>query len=220
MFPACTVLNGCGRRGGPSDSRAPMARARPIDPDSRRAQLVGAARVVFATKGYHAAGVADIIDGAGVARGTFYNYFESKRAIFQAVLNELMEGVVDAVAPIDVTRPVPAQVRENLRGIVSTLQEMGDGARILFTDAAGIDAEGTETLGDFYGAATARIEGALRTGQALDLVRDCDVGLTASCLLGLLKEPVYQCLLRRRPLDVDGLVDTIFALVGGGLMRA
>ena len=176
--------------------------------------------MVFATKGYHAAGVADIIDGAGVARGTFYNYFESKRAIFQAVLGELMEGVVDAVAPIDVTEPVAPQVRDNLRRVISELQEMGDGARILFTDAAGIDAEGTETLGEFYGAATARIERALVTGQALGLVRECDVALTASCLLGLLKEPVYQGLLRHRPIDVDGLVDTLFALVSGGVMRA
>ncbi|MDP2315609.1 MAG: TetR/AcrR family transcriptional regulator [Pseudomonadota bacterium] len=196
-----------------------MSRARPIDPDARRALLVAAAREVFAEKGYHAASVADIIDGAGVARGTFYNYFESKRSIFQAVLADLLDGVVDAVAPIDVARPIPPQVRENLARVVSMLLEMGDGARILFTDAAGIDAEGTETLGEFYGAATGRIERALRTGQELGLVRECDVELTASCLLGLLKEPVYQGLLRRRPFDVDGLVDTIFAIVGGGLMR-
>ena len=196
-----------------------MARAHPIGPDSRRAQLVAAARVVFAAKGYHAAGVADIIDGAGVARGTFYNYFESKRSIFQAVLIELMEDVVGAVAPIDVSRSVPEQVRDNLRNVVSVLQEMGDDARILFTEAAGIDAEVTETLGEFYGSATARIERALRTGQELGLVHPCDVELTASCLLGLLKEPVFQGLLSRRPIRVDGLVDTIFAIVGGGLMR-
>jgi AcrR family transcriptional regulator len=196
-----------------------MARAHPIGPDSRRAQLVAAARAVFAAKGYHAAGVADIIDGAGVARGTFYNYFESKRAIFQAVLIELMDDVVRAVAPIDVARSVPEQVRDNLRNVVTVLQEMGDDARILFTEAAGIDAEVTETLGEFYGSATARIERALRTGQELGLVHPCDVELTASCLLGLLKEPVFQGLLSRRPIRVDGLVDTIFAIVGGGLMR-
>ena len=196
-----------------------MARAHPIGSDSRRAQLVAAARAVFAAKGYHAAGVADIIDGAGVARGTFYNYFESKRAIFQAVLIELMDDVVRAVAPIDVARSVPEQVRDNLRNVVTVLQEMGDDARILFTEAAGIDAEVTETLGEFYGSATARIERALRTGQELGLVHPCDVELTASCLLGLLKEPVFQGLLSRRPIRVDGLVDTIFAIVGGGLMR-
>ncbi len=196
-----------------------MARARPIDPDARRAQLVAAALMVFARKGYHGAGVSDIIDAAGVARGTFYNYFESKRAIFQAVLAELMEQVTHAVEPIDVGAPIPPQVRANLRRVVALLLEMGDGARILFADAANIDAEGTETLGEFYGTASARIERALRTGQLMGVVRDCDVALTASCLLGMLKEPIFQGLLRREAIDVDALVDTIFAIVGSGLMR-
>lgn len=196
-----------------------MSRARPIDPDARRAQLVASAREVFARKGYHAAAVSDIIDGAGVARGTFYNYFESKRQIFQAVLAELMEAVAHAVEPIDITAPIPPQVRDNLRRVVALLRDMGDGARILFADAANIDEEGTETLVEFYGAARHRIERALRTGQELGVVRPCDVALTASCLLGVLKEPVFQALLRRESLDVDGLVDTIFGLVGSGLMQ-
>ncbi|MFN7142562.1 MAG: TetR/AcrR family transcriptional regulator [Myxococcota bacterium] len=196
-----------------------MARARPIDPDARRAQLLAAAHSVFEEKGYHAAGVSDIIDAAGVARGTFYNYFESKRAIFQAVLAELMDQVTTAVEPIDVARPIPPQVRDNLRRVVAILQEMGDEARILFADAANIDAEGAQTLGEFYRAASARIERALRTGQQLGIVRECDVALTAACLLGMLKEPVFQGLLLRRPIDVEGLVDTIFALVGSGLLR-
>jgi AcrR family transcriptional regulator len=196
-----------------------MARARPIDPDVRRAQIVAAARDVFGRKGYHAAGVADIIEAAGVARGTFYNYFESRRAVFQAVLEEILEAVAQAVEPIDVSRPIPPQVRDNLARIVTILQDMGAGARILFTDAAGIDAEGTDALGEFYGGAIQRIERALRTGQQLGLVRDCDVALTASCLLGMLKEPVYQGLLRGDAIDGAGLVDTIFAIVGVGLMR-
>lgn len=199
--------------------RRPVPRARPIDPDARRAQLVAAAREVFARKGYHTAGVSDIIDTAGVARGTFYNYFESKRQIFQAVLAELMDAVAHAVEPIDVSAPIAPQVLDNLRRVVALLNDMGDGARILFADAANIDAEGTETLAEFYGAARFRIERALRSGQELGVVRDCDVALTASCLLGMLKEPVFQALLRRESLDVDGLVDTIFTLVGGGVMR-
>jgi AcrR family transcriptional regulator len=196
-----------------------MSRARPLDPDARRAQLVASAREVFARKGYHSAAVSDIIDGAGVARGTFYNYFESKRQIFQTVLAELMDAVAHAVAPIDVAAPIAPQVRDNLRRVVVLLRDMGDGARILFADAANIDEEGTETLAEFYGAARLRIERALRAGQELGVVRPCDVAPTASCLLGMLKEPVFQALLRREALDVDGLVDAMFGLVGSGLMR-
>ncbi len=68
-----------------------MSRAHPMHPDDRRAALLDAAREVFTKKGYHAASVSDILLIAGVARGTFYNYFDSKRAVFQAVLEGLME---------------------------------------------------------------------------------------------------------------------------------
>ena len=47
----------------------------------RREQVLLCAQRVFSRKGYHAAGVADIIQAAGVARGTFYLYFESKRRV-------------------------------------------------------------------------------------------------------------------------------------------
>lgn len=197
-----------------------MPRALPTPPEARRASLVRAAREVFAARGYHAAGVSDIVTAAGVARGTFYNYFESKRAIFQAVLEELMASVVAAVAPIDVNRPIPPQVRENLARIVTILVEMGDGARILFTDAAGIDAEGTAAVRQFYATAAERIERALRTGQSLGVVRACDVTLTAACLLGMLKEPVFQALLHERPIDNNQLADTIFSVLGEGLVRS
>ncbi|MFZ5478088.1 MAG: TetR/AcrR family transcriptional regulator [Myxococcota bacterium] len=196
-----------------------MARAQPLHPDERRATLLAAARRVFAHQGYHAAGVSDIIEDAGVARGTFYNYFESKRQIFGAVLDALMEEVAGAVEPIDVTRPIPPQVRENVARIVSRLQEQGEGARILFTDAAGVDAEGREALAEFYGVAAGRIERALRTGQVMGVVRACDVRIVALCLLGMLKEPVFQGLLRDDPVAAEALVDEIFGLVTAGVVR-
>ena len=48
----------------------------------RRQQILTVARDVFARRGYHAAKIDDIVAAAGIARGTFYLYFEDKRAIF------------------------------------------------------------------------------------------------------------------------------------------
>lgn len=44
--------------------------------------LLKAARAVFAREGYKAANVADIAGEAGLGVGTFYNYFDSKEAVF------------------------------------------------------------------------------------------------------------------------------------------
>src|SRR5260370_10113901 len=52
----------------------------------RTAGILEAARKVFARKGFHEAKVEDIADAAGVAKGTVYLYYESKRVIYFAAL--------------------------------------------------------------------------------------------------------------------------------------
>jgi AcrR family transcriptional regulator len=102
-----------------------MARAIPLNPDARRAQILDASRQVFAERGFHRASVSDIIAAAGVARGTFYNYFESKRAVFRAVLEDVMDAVAGAVLPIDISASIPQQVEDNLDRLVVALTVKG-----------------------------------------------------------------------------------------------
>lgn len=194
-----------------------MARAPAMDPDDRKAAILSAARVVFARLGYHRAGVADIVDEVGVARGTFYRYFDSKRAVFQVVLEAMMQEVVSVVQPIDVTRPIHDQIRANLDRLIRAITAE-DVCRVLFAEAVGIDAEGDEVLRAFYGGALERIERALVTGQQLGVVRTGDVKLLSRCLLGMLKEPVVQAALNGEPLDADALVDEIRSVLLQGVL--
>lgn len=59
-----------------------------------RASLLAAARVVFEQDGFLEARIADIAAGAGVAHGTFYNYFESKIAVFIALVNAIQGDLI------------------------------------------------------------------------------------------------------------------------------
>src|SRR6185369_9943588 len=63
--------------------------------DERRAQLVTAARDVFGQKGYHAATVDDITRAAGVAKGTFYLYFDEKREVYYELVRSFLQHVKD-----------------------------------------------------------------------------------------------------------------------------
>lgn len=188
-----------------------------MDPDARRAQILSAARDVFARKGYHRTGVADIIGAVGVARGTFYNYFDGKREAFDAVVDAMMHEVVGVVRPIDVTTDIPAQVAANLDRLVRAVMAE-DVVRVLFAEAVGIDDEGDAVLRGFYADVLARIERALRTGQDLGVVRAGDVALKARCVLGVIKEPVVQAALFGEELDADALVAELIGLLGGGLL--
>ena len=128
-----------------------------------------------------------------------------------------MEEVVAAVHPIDVLRPIPPQVRINLERILKAVTDPVV-SRLLFAEAVGIDAEGDQTLGAFYRTATERIARALRTGQALGVVRSGDATLIARCLLGAVQMPVFLSCLDETTLDLDALVQEIFLLLSAGTM--
>jgi AcrR family transcriptional regulator len=56
-----------------------------------------AARSVFSKKGYESATVSEIVGRAGVAQGTFYLYFESKKQIFDELVRDLNSRVRHAM---------------------------------------------------------------------------------------------------------------------------
>jgi AcrR family transcriptional regulator len=62
-----------------------------------RRNLIEAAERIFAELGYHEASIVKITEAAGVGQGTFYLYFESKRAIFDEVVLDLNARVRHAM---------------------------------------------------------------------------------------------------------------------------
>lgn len=56
-------------------------------------KLLDASAEEFGEKGFHEASVSSITRRAGVALGTFYTYFDSKEALFQALVQDLSAQV-------------------------------------------------------------------------------------------------------------------------------
>ena len=63
-----------------------------------RHRLLEAAEDVFAQVGYHDASIVKITEAAGVAMGTFYLYFRSKKEIFDELLRDLNRRVRHAMS--------------------------------------------------------------------------------------------------------------------------
>jgi TetR/AcrR family transcriptional repressor of nem operon len=57
-----------------------------------RNRLIEAGRAVFLEKGYNHAGIEAILQAAGVPRGSFYNYFESKEDFGLQVIDDFARG--------------------------------------------------------------------------------------------------------------------------------
>ena len=81
-----------------SNAVTPSKRTRPPRwqrrKEARPAEIVAAALEVFVERGFAAAKLADVARRAGVTKGTLYLYFDSKEALFKAVVRETIVPVI------------------------------------------------------------------------------------------------------------------------------
>jgi AcrR family transcriptional regulator len=63
-------------------------------------KILDAAREEFGERGFAESSIVGITRRAGVALGTFYTYFDSKEALFQALVRDMSAQVRDHVAPV------------------------------------------------------------------------------------------------------------------------
>ncbi|MCX4821148.1 TetR/AcrR family transcriptional regulator [Streptomyces sp. NBC_01142] len=66
--------------------------------EQTRRTLLDESRRLFATRGYGAVGLSEIVRAAGVTKGALYHHFDSKAALFRAVLEEVQQQVAETVA--------------------------------------------------------------------------------------------------------------------------
>lgn len=195
----------------PGDGRATRAK---LVRKWRRNQVLESALKVFAENGYHDTSISDIVENADISRGTFYLYFDNKRAIFEEILNYFIQKIVSRVHRVtldDDTLTPMDQIRQNVGGVIDELSDNAEFTKILLYQAVGLDGDFDQQLDDFYEEMLALIEGALKLGMEMKIVRLCHEEVTARCVLGSIKEMASHYLTskkRSRP-NKDVLVQEI-----------
>lgn len=179
--------------------------------ERRQEQVFHSAREVFSQKGFHKASISDIVQRAGIARGTFYLYFKNKRHIFYCLLESLLWELDQRIKTIELGKGKPPpleQLRANLTRVITFSLEEPQLIQILFHHAGGLDKELDQELHNFYERVTDRIEWALKLGIEVGLVRPCDTRLVAYGVLGCMKEVMDQLASNRiSALDLKAVVD-------------
>ena len=192
-----------------------------VDKTERRQQILSNARDVFAKRGYHAAKIDDIVAAAGVARGTFYLYFEDKRAIFEEIVDGTFARLGQAILRVDTGDPsmVKSQIEENIRRIVHALLEDPATTKILLSDAVGLDPAFDKKLLFFYEEVGKLLEGSLIDGQERGIVASGDARVYAIMTLGAMKELMYQVVMRGLEYPEERIVAEIFRFLAAGYLR-
>ena len=158
-------------------SLGPMGEAAGKTPRTERGRrtlrsLLDAAAAEFGEKGFHNASISGITSRAGAALGSFYTYFDSKDAIFRALVHHMSARVKEHVAPAmaDAEDQLTAE-REGLRAFLEFARENKEIYRIV-DEAEFVDPESYRL---HYESTANRIRERLQAAAARGEVR-ADVG--------------------------------------------
>jgi len=182
-----------------------------------REEIIEAAIDVFAERGYHDAGVADIAERVGIGHSTFYRHFDSKRAILEQVVETVMARATAALAGDNA--PAAATTLDEYRDQVHRIAEALDAiaadarvVRLLLVQAVSVDIALERRLFALFDLAVDLTTGYLDHGRDRGyLRRELDTAATARALVGMI---LGTALLGLSPeLDRDNRTRTIQAAV-------
>ncbi|MEM9177831.1 MAG: TetR/AcrR family transcriptional regulator [Myxococcota bacterium] len=188
----------------------------------REAEILEAARAVFAEQGYAAAAVAEIAARAGVVEGTVYAYFESKRALLVAVMKAFYEELIrETERGLAAVRGVENRLRFVIRHQLDTFAGEPGLCRVIVSEARPDVALYDEAVLDlnrrYTGLALAVLEEGVRDGT---LRGDVVPSVTRDLLYGGIEHAVWRSVFTGASLDAAGLAEQLSeALLGGILAR-
>jgi AcrR family transcriptional regulator len=112
---------------------------RRLSPSERRALLLQAALEVFAAEGYDRASMDGIAAAAAISKPVLYDHFDSKQALYIAVLEQQVQTLSSHVIPR--AKPAEGSLEERLRdsafAALSFARQHPDAWRLLFQEPLG-----------------------------------------------------------------------------------
>lgn len=144
--------------------------------------ILDAAAIEFGEKGFHEGSISGITRRAGVALGSFYTYFDSKDAVFRALVRDMSDQVRDHVAPA--IRAAPDQIaaeRAGLREFIAFVRGHKEIYRII-DEAEFVDPESFRL---HYATTADRIAARLKAGAERGEIRADISDVHAWAIMGM-----------------------------------
>jgi len=156
---------------------------------SNKDELIRQAAIrVFAREGFHRARMETIAHEAGVAVGTIYNYFESKKDVLLAVFEAEFEEQISFFEGLRKSGlSIPKQIAQILQGHFSLLREKTELAQVLLQERFNPGEGFKEKLSNFHRKVVERIEALIQEGIDQGWVRSCDPRIIAPALFAVVQ---------------------------------
>jgi AcrR family transcriptional regulator len=187
----------------------------------RTSEILDAAKAVFASEGFANATVDEIADRAGVAKGTVYVYFPSKRDLFLAALRE---GIVELHGrvrrEIESAPGAQEKLRAFLRARLSYCARNRDFFRIYYTEFATMHTRPSPAkldCQDLYDQQLRLLESILQDGIDAGSFRTMDVARAARLIYELVRAAVAQHVMEWPDEEVGDTTNLVLEMVVRGI---
>ncbi|TZE82907.1 TetR/AcrR family transcriptional regulator [Calorimonas adulescens] len=176
----------------------------------KREIIIEAATAIFARDGFDRAKMEDISIQAGIGKGTIYEYFKSKKELFQEVIKNSISIYVGLLKDVGTEeQPFDKKLADFIRLHKEFLEKNRDLANLLMKDTRGIP-DGVKkhflyVKKEAINAAVNMIDSAIQHGE----VRDIKRRIGARIILGITISLVTAGFMEDEDWNVDDVVDII-----------
>jgi AcrR family transcriptional regulator len=152
----------------------------------RRDAIIDTSASVFARRGYHATGIAELCDVNGFGKGAFYYYIGSKEELLAAIHDRVMDEVMLGADRVEVAGGSPsAQLQMLGTELLDVIHRYPDHVWVFLHEFPALTDERAEQFRTRRREYERRVEAVLREGVNAGEFREVDPWLTARAWLGM-----------------------------------
>jgi len=188
----------------------------------RRTDILAAAKKVFARKGYHGTTIADIAKAAKLSYGSIYWYFDSKDALFHALMEAEGQALRDHVTEAMLSTPARGSPDAPFRAAVQTTFEFFESDRalvkLLFRDSYALGDRFEKHLFGIFEAFISDIEKIVADAQHRGLIVEAPPRMVACSVAALVGQVAHRRLVTDDGLSAEVAADFVVSLLLNGLL--
>jgi AcrR family transcriptional regulator len=192
------------------------------DKEERRGDILSGAKKVFARKGYHATTIADIAKAAKLSYGSIYWYFDSKDALFHALMEAEGRALRDHVTAALTTTPARGSPVAPFRAAVLTTFEFFESDRalvkLLFRDSYSLGDKFEKHLFGIYEGFIGDVEKIIEDAQQRGLIIEAPARMVAFSVAALVGQIAHRRLVTDDGLPASVVADFVVSLLLNGLL--
>lgn len=204
--------------------RAPGTRPRAsrMPPDERMTEILSVARSVFSSRGFHATAVTEIAQQLGIAEGTVFKYFPTKRDLLNQVIEHWYGDLFgDYTKELSVIHGARNRLRYLIWRHLRTIGDWPGMCRLIFSDVRSQPGYSKSPLHRMNLTYTGLLMDVIREGiQAGEFRAGLPLELLRDLVYGGIEHHAWGFLYGSGTLDAERSADRLTALICGGIEAA